>query len=240
MTEALHAEQLPQEETYRSISGGAICVLVGGLLSPLAFISPVLWFIPLAVILAAVWVLRGLAANADRFTGGRLAWIGLGIALLTLGWAPARHFMRQSGLQADARKTADAWAEMLNRRETQSAHQWHMSSLERADSNTTLAAFYAEQPERQKALQMFLDRPAVKRWLALNKPQATFQSVVKQNSLPDADEVVLKYQLRGESEGKSEEFPVWIVVVRRDPTPGKYEMYVANVIDYDPVPLDDN
>ncbi len=242
-----HEEELQQEFAYRSVSWTAIAVLVASLFTPLAFLSQVGWILPLIVIVCGMLALRSLAANAERFTGARLVWIGLAISTLMLGWAPARYAARRHSLLGDARKVADAWAELVNHRDLQQAHQWHLSSAERAPEGKSLDEFYAEKvgegemkADRQKSLATFFDRKALAKWLQIDDAHAEYVGFSKQNSFSDAEEFILQYRVTGKQAGKEIEMPVYIMLVRRPIAPGRFEFTVGNVIDYDPVPLDDN
>jgi hypothetical protein len=235
-----HQEELPQVETYRSISWGAIAVLIAAFFTPLAFLSPALWVLPLGVIVAALLVMRNLMIQFERLTGQRLVWIGLVIATVVLGWAPARYATRLNSLLTEARQVADQWAELVNHRDLEQAHQWHLTSRERAPENVTLDAFYKENADRQKSMQQFFDRGGMKTWLQIEDGRAQYVGYNKQTAFSDAEEIVLQYLITGKRKGKEIEQPMYIVVVRRKMGEGEYEYVIGNVIDYDPVPLEMN
>jgi len=79
-------DELATTSEYRALSLWALASLAVGLLSLFAFLSPLFWLLPLAGVAVGTMTLRQLHLNRDRFTGSRLAWCGLAISLVTLGW----------------------------------------------------------------------------------------------------------------------------------------------------------
>jgi hypothetical protein len=163
----LHAEEVDELPEYRSVSGAAIVGLVLSLLSPLALIRPILVGIPIAAgIVCVVALLRIRAAGGNRI-GTTPAMIGLGLACLFAAAAPAQIIAYNRALHARARPIAQAWLELLQRREPHMAHQLTKPDLTRQALTDSLWSYYARDEAAGRELQEFVENPAVKLLLTL-------------------------------------------------------------------------
>jgi hypothetical protein len=75
----------PDDRTidYRGVSGLAIAALVLGLLSPVAFVAPLLWSVPIFAIGFAWAAMHRIKAGGGELVGGNMALLGLLLAVLS-------------------------------------------------------------------------------------------------------------------------------------------------------------
>ena len=147
----------PSDEIqYRSLSMLAVLGLILGLFSLLALVSPVLWVVPLVAIVVSVTALRRIKNDAER-SGGRLATIGLLIAVCVGLWAVSYHFSREWYLFHTAKRFADQWLEVVQSGNLQEAHQLHLPYLDRFNDKSKLDEYYDSVVEIEDSVTEFFD-----------------------------------------------------------------------------------
>lgn len=80
-----------EDEIYRSLSRSAVLSISFGLLGALSWYSPLLLFLPVLSFIFAAIAFRNFAKFPTELSGKMLANIGMGISILVLAIAPARH-----------------------------------------------------------------------------------------------------------------------------------------------------
>jgi len=103
-------------ESYRSLSTLAVLSFVLGLLSLLSF-APVKFFVlffPPAAIVVGVLALRQLAAAPEVWTGGRLAKLGIGLAVVCAGTSLALKQLNYTRIQREGRVVAEHFLTTLH------------------------------------------------------------------------------------------------------------------------------
>ena len=81
MPRSLPAIQLSESQdtelaNYRMLPGQVVIGLLLGLLSPVAFIDPMLWVVPLLGVFFSVWALRRIKENPAAVAGRKLpCWV---------------------------------------------------------------------------------------------------------------------------------------------------------------------
>src|SRR5262245_41408506 len=88
------AGEIAAETNYHPLSGLAVAGLVMALASPLAFLHPVLWLLPMAGAAVSAAALRRITLAWPEQAGRRLALLGLCVGLIVAAAAPARLFTR--------------------------------------------------------------------------------------------------------------------------------------------------
>jgi len=229
-------DELATTSEYRALSLWALASLAVGLLSLFAFLSPLFWLLPLAGVAVGTMTLRQLHLNRDRFTGSRLAWCGLAISLVTLGWAPARQITRMSALEGKARQVADAFVDLICQAKLHEAHQWHLHASDRAPLDAELKTYYASDSHKERLLNDFFASPVMKQWLALGTAsQARFVKVSSSFAFTNQEEILFEYEVTGQVDGHTKTLQA-IVVVAREKVEGanRHELFVSAVVDLDP------
>ncbi len=100
---------------YRALPAQALIGLILGLLSPAAFVDPLLWIVPVLGIFFSVWALRRIKRNPAAVTGRKRALLGLALALFSLAAAPTDLFAYRQLVQNQARQVADTWFQTCKR-----------------------------------------------------------------------------------------------------------------------------
>jgi len=104
------ADELGQ---YQSLSTAAIVALMLGLLSPLAFFSPLLVVVPLFALAVALWALARIKGSEGGLLGTRLAYCGLALAIVFGVASVTRVQIRGELLQRQASEAAQRWLSLL-------------------------------------------------------------------------------------------------------------------------------
>ncbi len=104
------ADELGQ---YQSLSTSAVVALVLGLLSPIAFFSPLLLVMPLLALGVALWALARIKGSGGGLLGTRLAYCGLALAIVCGVASVARSQIRVELLRRQASETAERWLSLL-------------------------------------------------------------------------------------------------------------------------------
>jgi len=94
---------------YRSLSSLAVVAFVLGLCSLLTFVSPLMLVVPLAAVAAALLALKGISASAGSLSGGKLALVGLTLAICFSTASFARLKIRDRILQQQADRVGRQW-----------------------------------------------------------------------------------------------------------------------------------
>jgi len=104
------ADELGQ---YQSLSTSAIVALVLGLLSPIAFFSPLLVVVPGFALAVALWALARIKGSEGRLLGTRIAYCGLVLAIVFGVASVTRTQIRSEILRRQANEAAERWLSML-------------------------------------------------------------------------------------------------------------------------------
>jgi hypothetical protein len=162
------ADEPEELREYRPISSLAVVGLVGGMLSVLAFVHPVFWFVPVLSAAIGAWALRRLATSAVPLLGRRAAVAGLTLALLFGAAALTRFGVFRWQMRVETMQLSKQWFEALRDRNPYQAHQLTLSSGRRIKADDDLLARYAE-PGQRRALEEYVAEPAVRLLLSLGK-----------------------------------------------------------------------
>ena len=108
---------------YRAISSLALAGLLAGLLSPLAMLSPMLWFIPLAAVALAALALWRIAARSPDLAGRPAALVALMLGTVFLVAAPTADQVYRWFVRRQAQEFARLWIDAVRHGEVLQAHQ---------------------------------------------------------------------------------------------------------------------
>jgi hypothetical protein len=155
---------------YRPLCIPAIVGCVVGVLSFLALLHPVLWFVPLIGIGVNAYAFMQLASS-DRMIGRRAAQWGIFLSLLFGAAAPLRTLTYQWLERRDAQQTAREWFEAVREGNLYKAHQLGLMPGERRPLDDQLPKVYEQSADLQAGLDSYSKTPVVATLRALG-PQA--------------------------------------------------------------------
>jgi hypothetical protein len=135
-----------QVDDYRQVSRLAICSIPLGLISALALIGPLMWFLPLVAVAIAAAGLRQVSRSKE-LTGRRMALIGLALAILFGTWGVTWTVSRRMVINRQARAHASEWLGLMQEGENMRAHQLTLSVVERLPLGSSLQEYYFDDPE---------------------------------------------------------------------------------------------
>ena len=153
---------------YRALSPWAVIALVLGLISATAFVSPVLWIVPVLGLSAAAMALRQIRASENEMTGRRAALWGLGLSVAFGIGAVADRGATSWRLEAEATAFATLWFDHLQHDRPHLAHQLTLEPHRRRGSGDGWAQ-YREQPEARVELEGFTADKPIRALLALDE-----------------------------------------------------------------------
>ncbi|GAB6187554.1 DUF4190 domain-containing protein [Thermopirellula anaerolimosa] len=219
---------------YRPLSGLAVSALIVGLLSPLAFFSPFLWFLPAAALILGVWAEVSIRRQEPPRLGRTAAWIGAALGLFLLGAAPAQWFTHRALIDAEARQFGRTWLEMVRSGDLLRAHQLSMSAPLRQPLDDTLPEKYATGQPARRDLEAFLGRKETQALVALGKRNDgrirwfNTERIYRDN---ESDVVVQSYAVTYRDEQGKEKTFFLILTMNRLPIPaaGASDWYLSAV-----------
>ncbi len=94
---------------YRSLSTLSVIALLLGLCSALAFVSPLMFVVPLAAVAAALLAWKRIVSSDGNLSGSRLACAGLALAVLFASASLARVQFRDRIMRGQADSVAQQW-----------------------------------------------------------------------------------------------------------------------------------
>jgi hypothetical protein len=196
----------PQDEelaAYHALSGLAVAGLVGGLLSPLAMVTVLLWILPplaVALNLLALWRIH---RRAPALVGRKAALVGLVLAAVFTAAAPADWLVYRWLVRGEARQFASLWFEALRDGQPQQAHLLTIDPKHRRTFREKDWQFYRDAPRWRDDLRGYVNQPLVRTLAALGpKAQVRFYQTVDQgrNELSGNDWVQLVYAVSYDDE----------------------------------------
>lgn len=205
------------ESQYRPLNGLALAGLMGALASPLAFLHPVLWIIPVSAVVLSVTSLRSMARSYPAQAGRTLALIALAISVAVAVAVPARLLTRQALFQVQSRRFGEEWFEFLRRGEPQKAHQYTVVPETRAKLDDTVWEVYRADESQKTALQRFVKFPPVSTLLSL-RDKATVRyycTELRDNTVASAS-IVNVYAVTFPHDGVKKTFFVYLKMLRTE------------------------
>ncbi|MFO0905241.1 MAG: hypothetical protein U0939_19695 [Pirellulales bacterium] len=184
------------EGGHRRLTIWAVAAAALGLAASLALVSPLLWVVPLAAVAFGLIALKTIRDSEDALAGGKLAMLGIGLAVVFLSWAMTSYWMRGRLLYAQAQGIADEWFDLVKDRRLEEAHQLRRNYVDRAPSNIPLEQHYRESNAREM-LAGFTREPVVEKIALLgDDARLTFQSNVYVTSeRANLDAIAMRYLL---------------------------------------------
>ncbi len=157
----------PDATQYQAISGLAVAGLLAGLLSLLAFASPLLWVLAVVAVMVNVKALRWVAANAPALLGRKAALTGLALSVFTVFAIPVDWLLYRAFLRQEARQFAELWFDYLRTDHPLLAHQLTVAPSMRGRLDDRKLWESYQDIEARQMLRQYLARPEVRTLLAL-------------------------------------------------------------------------
>jgi hypothetical protein len=154
---------------YRRVSLAAVGALALGVLSPLAFAGPTLWFVPAAGLLAAASALRATRQGDAMLTGRSIAHVGLLLSVCFGVAAPVSTLGAGWLLRRSAAPFAKTFFQELAEGRPQNALQLQNTAAHRRAPDDTLWDFHRRDEAAQRELKKFVAEPVVKTLLLLGR-----------------------------------------------------------------------
>ena len=215
---------------YKPLSGLAVTGLVFGLLSPLAFVGPMLYIFAIVGIGLSIAALVRIGTDSPAITGRKLALVGLVLSTLCVSMAPSHRLVTQYLLRNEARQFAMAWFRFLGDDEPLKAHQLSRPPGGRLPLDDQLSDVYAEDVELTEELTDFTENAAVRTLLdSGNGAQIQFIETKFQGVEYGNDRVDLLYSVSFEKEGRKQTHFVSLKMIRVAEDDGRASWYIGDI-----------
>jgi hypothetical protein len=183
---------------YHSVSALAVVALVIGLLSPLAFVHPLLWALPLAGCALAAAAMVRIDRSAGALIGRKAAIAGLVLSLFCGLGALTQAATRYLWLAHRAQRMAERFMEDLREGKTYAAHQLWARPQFRFPPGSDLKPLYADHPPATSDYEEFLKREVIGDLIALGEQaEVRHQKTELTYSGPGADYLMIYYHIAG-------------------------------------------
>jgi hypothetical protein len=201
---------------YKPLSGLAVTGLVFGLLSPLAFVGPVLYIFGIAGVVLSVAALVRIGTDSPAITGRKLALVGLVLSTLCISIAPSHRLVTRYLLRNEARQLASAWFRFLGDDQPHKAHQLSKPFQDRRVLDDQLWDAYAENDKLAEQLRYFIiSKVAVRALLVLGDgARIRFYETHFQGLESGNERVDLLYAVSFEDDGQEKTFFVVLNMIR--------------------------
>ena len=183
----------------------------------LGLFHPLLLVIPLLSAVLAAAGMRAISANPTALTGRGAALVALSIAMLILGWSPARTYTRTTRLYAQAEKFGVDWIKLLSEGRTKEAHQLRQVYYDRAPPDEPLDAHYSGEVKKG-ALRDFINESGIRAIIecGANVTASLDANLYVTTDGPTVDIVGQRYSIQPATDDGKGPLKVEIELVRRE------------------------
>ncbi|MEX2118927.1 MAG: hypothetical protein WD847_04890 [Pirellulales bacterium] len=233
----LHEASLPgavEGETveYRPLCVAAIAGLAAGLASPLAFVHPLFWSVPLLAVVISVAALVRIRRHEPKLIGRRAAVAGLVIALCCGTPATTYWAIYQWHLRSQAGVICHNWFNLMRGGEPHKAHQLTVKWHARLPLDDNLWAHYAGREDLYSVLRTFTDEPIVRALLELGPDAEVRFYKTESVSAHQGQEIVKQlYAVSFRRDGKLRSFFITITATRIFDNRSRSHAWVINAAD---------
>ena len=228
MSTELDARAMPAadgEGEYRPLSPWAVAAAALGVASLAAWISPLLWIVPIVAVAVCARALADLRQASPPRSGRLLALAGLALACFMAAAAPARYVSHALLLRRQAQTVCAQWFAALAHGQPQYAHQWELPPRGRAEQpldDESLRAFYEKQPEARDGLKQLVQNKFVRTLLALGPAaQARYYETADFGGDDANDWISVIYAVTYDRQGQRKSFFCRLFLQRDAETDGK-------------------
>ncbi len=200
---------------YNSVSRLAVIAILLGIASPLAWLGPYLWWIPVVAVCVSIAGLIHVNRPQLGLIGRKAAIGGLCLALISGIGAPTQHYTYRYLVQLEGKRFALQWFDYLRKGEVEKAHQMTVAITDRQPLNEDLWEFYRERSDWADDLREYANTPVVRTLLALgdraNVRLYDRHGVVVQ---PRTDGTIDQFAVTYEDEGVKKSFFLYVFLKR--------------------------
>ncbi len=160
----------PQEtdlEQYHALSSLAVIGLALGFVSPVALLTPALWFVPFAAMPVCVLALQRIAEEWPALVGRKAALVGLWLSVACGVAAPVDWNVYRWVIRSEGQQYSFAFFDLLRQNEPQKAQQFTNNPMSRRPFDEHLWDVYINDWNNYQDLKEFVGNPAVRTLLAL-------------------------------------------------------------------------
>jgi hypothetical protein len=182
---------------YHSVSALAVVALVVGLLSPLAFVHPLLWTLPIAGVAVACVAIARIDRSDGLLIGRKAAIVGLAVSLFCGLGAVTQATTRRLWLAYRAERLTDRFLELLREGKTYEAHQLWARPQFRVPAGSDYEALYADSPAAKEDYESFLKRDVIAQLVALGDQAKLEHKATELTSSSPGDYLSVFYHLSG-------------------------------------------
>lgn len=144
--------------------------LVFGVVSPLAMLSVLLWFVPALGLLLAALALMQLNRNPTA-RGQRLALFALVLSVAFLVAAPMQHLLRYRRIARQADAIGQQWLSLILHDELYKAYALQEPDVKRPTLDENLEAYYRKNSAQRLEFQSFVNRKLVRTLVELSRQE---------------------------------------------------------------------
>jgi hypothetical protein len=228
-TPRFHAED-SELTHYRAMSGLAVAALLLGIASPLAMLAVPLWIVPWVGVLVGIAALWRIARQAPALAGGKVAWVGLTVAIVFAVAAPSDWIAYRMFVRREARQFVGTWFQLLAQRQPHKAHHLTVSPRFRWALDDKLWSFYRESPRWRLDLEAFGNDRLVRTLAALGPDaHARYCGTLVQDREEQKDIVILLYAVTYPEPPERKTFFVAVRAERQQPDPGRSDWQIAHL-----------
>lgn len=221
-------------DEYKPLSVLAVAGLVFGLLSPLAFVGPLLYIFGIVGAVLSVVALARIGTESPALTGRKLALAGLVLSTVCISIAPSHRLVSRHLLRSEARRFASEWFRFLANNEPRKAHQLSKSPQQRLTLDDQLWDVYGEDSQLAEGLRIFTEKAPVRKLLAWGDgARIGFCGIPFQGREFGDDTVTLLYAISPEEEGQKALIVVLNMQRVADAGDGRASWYISDIRDYD-------
>lgn len=166
-------QAVPEAAAYRPLSGAAIVACVLGVVSLSAFLTPALWIVSLAGVLAALWAWFHIHQYEPPLSGRTSVLAGLLFSVFAAVGAPVQWSLQRYLLGREAEQFAMLFFNYLLQDQPHKAHQLSRTAFERAPLDDHLWDKYPPDSTARKDIEAFLERKEVRAVILLGKDPRT-------------------------------------------------------------------
>jgi hypothetical protein len=218
MVDSASIESLdPQSEgelEYQPVERLAIVGLILGLLSPIALLDTVLWFVPILGLLTNVMAL--VSIRRDGRLGRTVALVGLALSTMFIVMPLSRILSAHVLLARQARPVAEQFLAYMREGSPEKAIMLNRAPDYRRPIDEGLWLFYRADDEARADLQQFVARPPIRMLLALGeRAKVSFYKTASVATGGDLAQVDYWYSVTFDDEGRKKTYFIGLLLERK-------------------------
>jgi hypothetical protein len=203
------------EENYRTWSVPALFTAGTGALSWIALFSGTLIFVPILALILGLVTWRQFSARPEHWLGGRAAWFGIIVSVLSLGLFAGREWSQRAWLFEGALQTAEQWLRYQKEGQPLQAYELLRRSPQRLFSSAALQELIAENKEEREKYEKYTRLRIVDLMQRVGPTLAwKLTRIAPHMSLEHQKYVNVIYQVEYQENSRTESIPLELLIER--------------------------